>query len=140
MPCVPLQALAQGLAAPSMAAGGWQQRAPRSLKVFLSGAERGGRGLISWGVPPLVVSGTKLQDRDSAMGVCVLDAGPLALPAGETQPGEHPPASLTGTRRCPHAVLVLRMHLCPGIKCGSVSWNVPWINQLPWQEALPIGK
>lgn len=83
MPCVPLQALAQGLAVPSMAAGGWQRWAPRSLKVFLSGAERGGRGLISWGVVPLlVVSGTKLQDRDSLMGACVLDVGPLALPAG----------------------------------------------------------
>lgn len=81
MPCGPLQALAQGLAALSMAAGGWQQRAPRSLKVFLSGAERGWQGLISWGVfPPLAASGTKLQERDSAMGVCVVNVGPLVLP------------------------------------------------------------
>lgn len=81
VPCGPLQVPAQGVAAASMLAGGWQQRAPRSLKVFLSGAERGWWGLTSWGAfPPLTASGTKLQERDSAMGTCVLIVGPLVLP------------------------------------------------------------
>lgn len=67
----------------SMGDGGGQQRAcsvpPRSLKVFLSGAESGWWGLVCWqGFLPPVVS--KLQDRDSAMGGCVVCAGPLVLP------------------------------------------------------------
>lgn len=74
-----------GVAALSMGVEGGQQRAcsvpPRSLKVFLSGAESGWWGLISWGgFPPL--AGSKLQDKDSVMGGRVVGAGPLALPAG----------------------------------------------------------
>lgn len=82
-PCGPLQVL--GADTLSMGDGGGQQRAcsvpPRSLKVFLSGAESGWWGLVCWqGFLPPVVS--KLQDRDSAMGGCVVCAGPLVLPVG----------------------------------------------------------
>lgn len=131
MPCGPLQAPAQGVAVPSMAVGGGQQRAPRSLKVFLSGAERGWRGLISWGTfTPLVASGTKLQERDSAMGAWVLNVGPLApparretarvsmvtlrsLPAGQW----HGPAPRAmGPGLVPPRGQSLGLHLCPGTK------------------------